>query len=183
MVLIKLEFRRETGHLFTGAVEAIEVDGREFPGSPVVRTLYSHCQGPGSVPGQGTKISQAAEWDQKEKKWMGNLRLHRIRKEKEIGRRNHGQQQHLRGEKEKEPEIVHRRHTSQNTIPEADMEECFKEKYLSIIHRWGEAGGAHRHGRKNNTIPSALPGHSPLIAGKEKALPADWQDYGHWQEW
>ena len=141
MVLIKLEFRREMGHHFTGAVEAIEVDGREFPGSPVVRTLYSHCQGPGSVPGQGTKISQAAEWDQKEKKWMGNLRLDRIRKEREIGRRNHGQQQRLRGEKEKEPEIVHRRHTSQNTILEADMEECFKEEvfvhYPQMRRGWG----------------------------------------------
>ena len=37
---------------------------------------------------------------------MGNLRLHRIRKE--IRRRNHEQQQPLRGEKEKESEIVNR---------------------------------------------------------------------------
>ena len=29
---------------------------REFPGSLVVRTLYFHSQGPGSVPGQGIKI-------------------------------------------------------------------------------------------------------------------------------
>lgn len=28
MVLTKLEFRREMGHLFVGAIEAIEVDGR-----------------------------------------------------------------------------------------------------------------------------------------------------------
>ena len=46
------------------AVEGIEVDGREFPGSPVVRTLYSHREGPDSVHVRGTKIPQAAEWDQ-----------------------------------------------------------------------------------------------------------------------
>ena len=28
----------------------------EFPGSLVVRTVYFHGQGPGSVPGQGIKI-------------------------------------------------------------------------------------------------------------------------------
>ena len=32
---------------------------REFPGVPVVGTLCFHCWGPGSIPGQGTKISQA----------------------------------------------------------------------------------------------------------------------------
>ena len=30
--------------------------GREFPGGPVVRTRRFHCRGPGSIPGQGTKI-------------------------------------------------------------------------------------------------------------------------------
>ena len=36
---------------------------REFPGSPVLRTLRRHCwglEGLGSIPGQGTKILQAA---------------------------------------------------------------------------------------------------------------------------
>ena len=33
---------------------------REFPGSPVVRTQCFHCQGPGLIPEQGTKIPQAA---------------------------------------------------------------------------------------------------------------------------
>ena len=37
-----------------------EIRRREFPGSPVVRTRCFHCQGPGSIPGQGTKILQAA---------------------------------------------------------------------------------------------------------------------------
>ena len=31
---------------------------RGSPGGPVVRTQHFHCQGPGSIPGQGTKISQ-----------------------------------------------------------------------------------------------------------------------------
>ena len=34
---------------------------REFAGSLVVRTQHSYCQGPGSIPGQGTKIPQAAQ--------------------------------------------------------------------------------------------------------------------------
>ena len=41
---------------------------REFPGGPVVRTWHSHCQGPGSIPGQGTKILQAEWGGQKKKK-------------------------------------------------------------------------------------------------------------------
>ena len=32
---------------------------REFPGSPVVRTLGFHCCGLGSIPGWGTEILQA----------------------------------------------------------------------------------------------------------------------------
>ena len=31
-----------------------------FPSSPVVRTRRFHCHGPGSIPGQGTEIPQAA---------------------------------------------------------------------------------------------------------------------------
>ena len=31
----------------------------EFPDGPVVKTLLFHCGGPGSVPGQRTKILQA----------------------------------------------------------------------------------------------------------------------------
>ena len=33
----------------------------EFPGSPVVRTWCFHCGGPGSIPGEGTKILQATQ--------------------------------------------------------------------------------------------------------------------------
>ena len=38
---------------------------REFSGSPVVRTQHLHCGGPGSIPGWGTKIQQAAQRGQK----------------------------------------------------------------------------------------------------------------------
>ena len=37
----------------------------EFPGGPVVRTPSFHCCGPGSVPGQGTKILKATWCGQK----------------------------------------------------------------------------------------------------------------------
>ena len=47
---------------------------REFPGSPVVRTPCFHCRGLGSVLGQGTKIPQAAQCSQKEKK--KSMRVH-----------------------------------------------------------------------------------------------------------
>ena len=33
---------------------------REFPGSPMVSTWHFHCQGLGSIPGQGTKLLQTA---------------------------------------------------------------------------------------------------------------------------
>ena len=38
-----------------------KVTGGEFHGSPVGKTLCFHGQGPGSIPGQGTKISQAVQ--------------------------------------------------------------------------------------------------------------------------
>ena len=38
---------------------------REFPGSPVVWTLYFHCEGVGSIPRWGTKIPQAVQCGQK----------------------------------------------------------------------------------------------------------------------
>ena len=38
---------------------------REFPGGLVVRTQCFHCKGPGSIPGQGTKILQAVWTGQK----------------------------------------------------------------------------------------------------------------------
>ena len=51
----------------------------EFPGSPVVRTQRVHCWGPGSIPGQGTKIPQAAWHGQKKKKihllWQHRLNI------------------------------------------------------------------------------------------------------------
>ena len=40
----------------------------EFPGGPVVRTRRFHCCGLSSIPGQGTKIPQAAWHGQKKKK-------------------------------------------------------------------------------------------------------------------
>ena len=41
---------------------------RKLPGSLGVRTWHVHFQGPGSVPGQGNKILQAAWHSQKKKK-------------------------------------------------------------------------------------------------------------------
>ena len=45
----------------------------EFPGGPVVRTRCLHWQGTGAIPGQGTKIPQAAQCGQKEKKDLGTM--------------------------------------------------------------------------------------------------------------
>ena len=41
---------------------------RDFPGNPLVRTECFHCQGPGSIPGWGTKLLQATHSGQKRKK-------------------------------------------------------------------------------------------------------------------
>ena len=49
-----------------------KVTGGEFHGGPVGKTLCFHGQGPGSIPGQGTKISQAVQWGQEKKKVTGN---------------------------------------------------------------------------------------------------------------
>ena len=38
---------------------------QEFPRSPAVQTLNFHCQGPGSIPGWGTKIPQVIRCGQK----------------------------------------------------------------------------------------------------------------------
>ena len=48
----------------------------EFPGNPVVRTWRSHCWGPGSIPGRGTKIPQTVRWglkSQKQQCWSPTL--------------------------------------------------------------------------------------------------------------
>ena len=49
---------------------------RDFPGGPVVRTLRFHCRGSGSIPGQGTKILQAAKPKQKKQKNPDSLAEH-----------------------------------------------------------------------------------------------------------
>ena len=54
-----------TGLLFR-VIEVLKL--REFPGSPVVRTPSSHCCGPDSVPGQGTKIPRAVQCGQGKKR-------------------------------------------------------------------------------------------------------------------
>ena len=41
---------------------------REFPGDPLGRTQCLHCQGQGSIPGWGTKLSQATQSGLKRKK-------------------------------------------------------------------------------------------------------------------
>ena len=43
----------------------------KFPGGLVVRILYCHCSGPGSIPGWGTEIPQTAWHSQKIKIIMG----------------------------------------------------------------------------------------------------------------
>ena len=48
--------------------------GWEFPGSPVVKTRCFHCQGPGSIAGRGTKIPQATQHGQKEKKKSDSIK-------------------------------------------------------------------------------------------------------------
>ena len=42
---------------------------REFPNGPVIRTLEFSLQGLGSIPSQGTKIPQVAQYSQKKKKF------------------------------------------------------------------------------------------------------------------
>ena len=39
----------------------------KYPSGPVVRTRHFHCQGPGPIPGAGTKMLQASHHGQKEK--------------------------------------------------------------------------------------------------------------------
>ena len=48
----------------------------EFPGGPVVRARRFHCQGPGSVPGQGNMILQASRHGQKKKKERFEMMSH-----------------------------------------------------------------------------------------------------------
>ena len=42
-----------------------KIFSREFPDGPVVRTWHFHYQGPGSIPGRGTKILQATQPNKK----------------------------------------------------------------------------------------------------------------------
>ena len=61
----------------------IENSSLEFPGGPAVRTSQFHCHGPGGkIPGQGTKIPQAAQHSQKNKEGKSLL----ILSETEFGR-------------------------------------------------------------------------------------------------
>ena len=46
---------------------------REFTDSSVARTWHFHCDGPGSIPGRGTEISQATWPSQTEKIRHGKL--------------------------------------------------------------------------------------------------------------
>ena len=40
----------------------------DFPGGPVVGTLFFHCRGTGSIPGWETRILQRAAWCSQKKK-------------------------------------------------------------------------------------------------------------------
>ena len=48
----------------------------KFPDGLVIRTRHFHCQGPGSVPGQGTKILQAMQRGKKKKKKVEERSYH-----------------------------------------------------------------------------------------------------------
>ena len=45
----------------------LKIGNRDLPGSPVVRTLCFLCRGVSSIPGEGTKIPEAAQYGQKKK--------------------------------------------------------------------------------------------------------------------
>ena len=68
---------------------------RGFPGHPVVRTLVLHCQGLVLIPGQGTKILQAAQCSKKKKrhKWTYLENIYRLRHRKQA----HGSQMGKKG--------------------------------------------------------------------------------------
>jgi len=46
--------------------EVLRGERREFPGDSAVRSLYLHCWGQGSIPGQGNRIPQV-EWHGRKK--------------------------------------------------------------------------------------------------------------------
>ena len=48
----------------------------KFPDGLVIRTQHFHCQGPGSIPGQGTKILQAMQRGKKKKKKVEERSYH-----------------------------------------------------------------------------------------------------------
>ena len=52
----------------------------EFPGGPVVKTQYCHYQGPGSIPGWGTKIPQVMWQKKKTKNKTSNIQMLRPRR-------------------------------------------------------------------------------------------------------
>jgi len=50
---------------------------KEFPGSAEVKYQHFHCRGPGSIPGQETKIPQDVQGgEKKKKKKLGSVRVH-----------------------------------------------------------------------------------------------------------
>ena len=52
------------------------LEKKKFAGSSVVKTGHFHCPGPGSIPGQGTKIPKAMwHWTKKKKKKPGKYYL------------------------------------------------------------------------------------------------------------
>ena len=62
--------REKSNKYITEKTDHVELVGKHsqgFSGGPMVRTPRFHAEGPGSFPGQGTKIPQVAWHDQKGK--------------------------------------------------------------------------------------------------------------------
>ena len=66
-----MEFEERVNEFENRSIGSIQYKKKkkgEFPGGPVVRTWRFHCRGPGSIPGQGTKIQQATQHGQKKER-------------------------------------------------------------------------------------------------------------------
>ena len=72
-----------TVHIFPSASQCLLIKSRGFPGSPLVKSLYSHCRGHRFDPWQKTKTSQVKKQSHTHKKkkskllsWLGHSLHH-----------------------------------------------------------------------------------------------------------